>query len=152
MQAETPSDQLCRQASSEGVMLLAELNQTDAATTQSLTQQLVRLHRHAAVAMVVLPSSVSLSSAARNRIPNLMLVQKVSDVAGSETAPWADLAFIRCDNSASAEKFAAISRLPLLCQFNSDKSSAAEASVTENVQHAEQLLADLPAVAGVLYD
>jgi hypothetical protein len=89
-----PSEDLCRQASEVGVLLVAELDSHD-------EDSIRRLARWAAVGMVVLPADPRHERAAlRSLGQNLLFAERL--VTGDELRPsaWADVAFCELDSSA----------------------------------------------------
>lgn len=103
--ARNPDDELCRQASEIGVLLVAELDALDEETIR-------RLARWAAVGMVVLPADPRHERAfLRSLGQNLLFAERF--VAGVPVRPsaWADVAYCELDSPemapASIEKCAA---------------------------------------------
>jgi hypothetical protein len=88
---EDPPCSVCAQASREGVLLLARVDR-HAASPPWLTDELRRLARHAAVAVVAVKDPAALSADARREFPNLLLAQEFDGPPPERLAPWADLA------------------------------------------------------------
>ena len=89
-----PSEELCRQASEVGVLLVAELETFDAAAIR-------RLARWAAVGMVVLPSEMDQErTTLRSLGQNLLFAERFVLGQPGRPSAWADVAFCELDSAA----------------------------------------------------
>jgi hypothetical protein len=94
MIADAPDDELCRQASHRGVLLIARI----AGSQDDVALQLRRLARWPAVAVAVVASNIPATANLRNAAPNIELAQPFSCGAKVELAPWASLAVCEVDD------------------------------------------------------
>jgi hypothetical protein len=107
-----PSEELCRQASEEGVLLIAELA---AAAPDELLAAAERLGKWAAVAVVVLPGTPLDGQRLRERAPNVLLAEARG---ASDTRPpstWAQL--LVCDGEDAAARCPAAAAVPWIARW-----------------------------------
>ncbi len=106
---EQPADELCREASLEGVMIVARLGESDVA------RQLARLSRWAAVAVAVVPGPAWESMDELQQVaPNVLLAQPVADDTPVEPRPQTDLLFCRVSSETKLAQAAARYALPIV--------------------------------------
>jgi hypothetical protein len=96
--APLPGDQLCQFASSQGMLLVADLLTAGIRQGKALVAELRRLARWSAVGIVVLPIDADLPSNVRTSVPNLLLAQWISADMPFNLAPWAQLVFAEVGN------------------------------------------------------
>lgn len=89
MLIENPSDEMCREASGLGAVLIADLT----AVLDDLVGTLRRLACWPAVAVALLDNSQSLPTNVRDAAKNLLLAEHHGPGADSTLSPWADLVF-----------------------------------------------------------
>ena len=105
MLVDDASEELCREASRLGVILVAEIGEG----RDDIADELRRLARWPAVAMAVVPAGQSFDADVRGRVPNLLLAERFPADQPPTTSPWADL--VICEH-ADADAIAA--QMPLI--------------------------------------
>jgi len=105
---ENPTDELCRQASQLGVLLIAVVN----AMPVDVAALLHRLSQWAAVAIAVLPTSFVDPIIDRPR--NLLLAQHLTEDDATDTADWADVALVDSANVETLARYALETTVPIL--------------------------------------
>jgi hypothetical protein len=83
-----PAEHLCRQASEEGVVLIAQLA---AATHDGLQQEIHRVGKWASVALIEVPTPPPAMADVRTRAPNVLWAERVSEPVPPTLSDWADL-------------------------------------------------------------
>ncbi|MHB8957841.1 MAG: hypothetical protein ACYC4U_33245 [Pirellulaceae bacterium] len=83
-----PSEELCQQASEEGVVLIA---QVAASSSAARDREIARLGKWAAVVLIEILSPAPSTSHVRAVAPNCMFAQSVSQPGDGALAEWADL-------------------------------------------------------------
>ncbi len=83
-----PSEDLCRQASEEGVVLIA---QVAAATHDGLEQEIHRLGKWAAVVLIEVQTPPPAIADVRRQAPNAMFAERVSEPVPPTLPDWADV-------------------------------------------------------------
>ena len=104
-----PSDELCRAASEQGVLIVARVMKG-----QEICQQLERLSGWAAVAMAVLPPDTPPSLQFRRAAPNLLLAQWQSSARQAPPASWAQLMFCEVSDAGRFHQVAEQCPLPIV--------------------------------------
>ena len=87
MLVEEPGDDLCREASRVGAVLVADLT----GTPERLDEELRRLCRWPAVALAILDTAQQLGENHRAAARNLLLAQRLTADSDSSPRPWANL-------------------------------------------------------------
>lgn len=110
MLVQDPGDDLCRQASELGTVLIAEVSER----SERIEKELRRLARWPAVAMALLDRGESFDRGMRSAARNLILAARFSEVEPGAAPAWADLfVFEHGDADAIAAQSSAIS-LPVV--------------------------------------
>lgn len=124
MVVESPSDAVCLTASETGVWVVADLREvirsnavrtagqaSSGAGTTSIDAELVRLARHPAVFLVVVPTAVHATPELRANAPNVLLAERPTHDAIAQVSPQADCVWLDADH---AEAFAVAARATTL--------------------------------------
>jgi hypothetical protein len=112
MVVERPSEELCRESSRLGVLLLAEL----AGGPAELAVDVGRLARWPSVVMAVLRPSSPLAATIRTRAKNLLLAQSVSPAGADLPADWADLVICEANDPYELFRYASDIPIPVIAQ------------------------------------
>lgn len=112
--ADDPTDELCREASEEGVLILARL----AGAAEQVATSVERLARWASVGVVIVEASAFPTDDPRSLARNLLLAAAIESSAGEEVhrpPPWAHLLLRTWTEPSAREVFRGIQRArPLL--------------------------------------
>jgi hypothetical protein len=112
MLVERPDEELCRDASRLGAVLVADLT----AGCEQPYDELRRLARWPAVAIAVLDAEQGLEMQDRAAIRNLLLAERVGTGAENSPSPWADLAICEHASASALDMRASAGALPLVAQ------------------------------------
>ncbi len=146
---QAPSDQQCELASRDGVMLLADLDQAVAADPQRLEREVMRLSRHAAVAVVAVPAEAAFRPQIRDRAPNLLVAQRCPVDHTLAPGNWADLVICETDDPLSLGNQLRECPIPVLIQQVGDGAIPMDEAV-ERCRQLAAALEPLQCVAGCL--
>lgn len=104
-----PSNEQCRMASEQGLLIVARL-----VSTNGIRQQLQRLGRWGAVAVAVLPAETDLPADVRQVAPNLLLAQWEAGQQPVKPVSWAQLVFCEVTNARRFHELVQGCPLPLV--------------------------------------
>lgn len=144
-----PNEPCCREASEEGVMLIAQLAADAASDANELRAQWARLGAHAAVAMIAVPQGTAIASETRAAAPNVLSAQVCRDDMHWIPEPGIDLLICPAASPEGLVGRLANCRCPVLVQQPGGSAQPIR-HVADQCRALTESYQSLPCVAGSL--